>query len=200
MVMDTATQLTMLAPLARGLAGGASATRPEVNVRPKASEPDLTSEGIEDAVKEIVALDKSRKPVRTFVSSAGIKTIPIDPYAQVKAAYAAGKTIQILMPGGVGEDRRWEDWAMSDIPAWSGPPSDYRVKPERDLDEVLADGAKLLARVIKTGRGGSGHMHSVGTLVTLSKGNPGQPKDYLATNGKTVQWLFRDEFEVVSPL
>jgi len=183
----------MLAPLARGLAGGASATRPEVNVRPKV-------ELVGETVKAVVHVTTKDGRQLTSIKTLAVTPAPIDPYAQVKAAYAAGKVIQILMPGGVGEDRRWEDWAMSDIPAWSGPPSDYRVKPERDLDEVLADGAKLLARVIKTGRGGSGHMHSVGTLVTLSKGNPGQPKDYLATNGKTVQWLFRDEFEVVSPL
>jgi len=192
----------MLAPLARGLAGGASATRPEVNVRPKASEPELTSEGIEAAVKEIVALDKSRGAVRVVIGKA-FAPAPIDPYAQVKAAYAAGKVIQILMPGGAGEDRRWEDWAMSDIPAWSGPPSDYRVKPEAvdRLDIVLAEGKRaILARVIKDGRGGSGHMHPVGSLVTLSKGGDGGIRDYQATNGKTIQWLFRGEFEVVSPL
>lgn len=46
-----------------------------------------------------------------------------DPYAELKAAFAAGKTIQ-------GYSLHDEQWRDLPAPAWSRPAEDYRVKPE----------------------------------------------------------------------
>lgn len=47
---------------------------------------------------------------------------PVDPYAELKAAHAAGKVIQ-FKPHGCS----WED---NDDPDWTAPMSGYRIKPE----------------------------------------------------------------------
>ncbi len=49
---------------------------------------------------------------------------PVDPYAELKAAHAAGKTIQ--MKATYGEE--WCDM-HNYSPAWDDPPASYRVKP-----------------------------------------------------------------------
>jgi len=50
----------------------------------------------------------------------------IDPYAELKAAHAAGKTIQLNYGRWLGKDD-WRDFAPND---WSCPLKDYRIKPE----------------------------------------------------------------------
>lgn len=47
-----------------------------------------------------------------------------DPYAELKAAHAAGKTIEVQMPNG-----EWFDYNPAD-PQWNLQPECYRIKPE----------------------------------------------------------------------
>lgn len=48
----------------------------------------------------------------------------VDSYAEVRKAFAAGKTIQLLQVSG------WCDWPPETTPLFNGAPSSYRIKPE----------------------------------------------------------------------
>jgi len=64
----------------------------------------------------------NRDSVRThWMPIPPIPQPPIDPYAELKAAHAAGKVIQCLGVFG--------DWAEIDRPVWNLTPSEYRIKP-----------------------------------------------------------------------
>ncbi len=53
-----------------------------------------------------------------------------DPYAELKAAHAAGKKIEVQMPNG-----EWFDY-KPDSPQWNLQPECYRIKPEPATKEV----------------------------------------------------------------
>lgn len=50
---------------------------------------------------------------------------PTDPYAELKAAHAAGKVIQTRS----SEDHPWIDWCVFESPLWNDPVEKYRIKP-----------------------------------------------------------------------
>jgi len=52
--------------------------------------------------------------------------VEADPYAELKAAYAEGKRIQIRSRDG----SKWSDWSFPVEPLWNTPPNRYRIKPE----------------------------------------------------------------------
>jgi hypothetical protein len=63
------------------------------------------------------------------------KMVAPDPYAELRAAHAAGKTIQLL------DNILWADCLKE--PDWSAPVHDYRIKPEPvivplDMDDLRA--------------------------------------------------------------
>lgn len=50
---------------------------------------------------------------------------PTDPYAELKAAFEAGKVIQTRS----SEDPPWIDWCVFESPLWNDPVEKYRIKP-----------------------------------------------------------------------
>lgn len=57
-----------------------------------------------------------------------------DPYAELKAAHAAGKVIQFNY--GTAESPRWKDCSY---PIWESSPEDYRTKPTPKLVPMTSD-------------------------------------------------------------
>lgn len=65
-----------------------------------------------------------------------------DPYAELKAAREAGKTIQITICG------KWNDISKGDTIHWMYPPEEYRIKPEDPYAELKA--AHAAGNIIQT--------------------------------------------------
>lgn len=53
----------------------------------------------------------------------------VDPYAELKAAFKAGKVIQTRRSLGCD----WTDWHISYEPTWTSPVENYRIKPAPKL-------------------------------------------------------------------
>lgn len=53
-----------------------------------------------------------------------------DPYTELKAAYAEGKTIQLSTGYG-----GWHDFGFA--PTWTAPVEDYRIKPKTKYVKIL---------------------------------------------------------------
>lgn len=71
----------------------------------------------------------------------------VDPYAAVKAAYRAGRKIEVKFGG----DKDWGVWTCADEPSWSWPPECYRVKREKwlaDIAQEMAEQARQQRRAI----------------------------------------------------
>lgn len=49
----------------------------------------------------------------------------VDPYAELKAAHAAGKVIQVKR----FDRSHWDDWDREYAPKWYLPANEYRIKP-----------------------------------------------------------------------
>lgn len=137
--MDTATQLTMVAGLARSAAGGFDAPVEVGRARPKREVvigkgfvPEPTSTD-----GEFVIVNVCETSLRYDASGQLIRAD--DPYGDLKVAYAAGKTIEVKFC----EDAEWSEWdrAILEEPSWSAPPECYRVK----------EASGVAARVIREG-------------------------------------------------
>ena len=87
---------------------------------------------------------------------------PADPYAELKAAHAAGKVIQLLMSA--SEDI-WADYEPNAELSWSFPPYDYRIKPEPDGGECPVPPDVVLNIKMKDGRAMS---HKAGFFASVA--------------------------------
>lgn len=125
--MDTATQLLMVASLARSAAGGQTETKPEVNrhraqvVIGEGFVPEVAGELPEGVYYTSDFSNASKSAEFKFGD-------PIDPYAELKAARAAGKEIE-FNEALDGEPPKWVGGDSKEL-RWIFPPRDYRVKPD----------------------------------------------------------------------
>lgn len=74
--------------------------------------------------------------INTHNANCGCKFRILDPYAELKAAQAEGKVIQLKL---TLSDSSWID---DSSPDWSIPPERYRVKPEPKPDELVFEPGK----------------------------------------------------------
>jgi hypothetical protein len=80
-----------------------------------------------------------RDAVLNHIAESGKRVAP-DPYAELRAACAAGKAIEVFIADDeYGPDR----WSLKENNSWSLPPERYRIKPEPvivplDYDDIRA--------------------------------------------------------------
>jgi hypothetical protein len=85
-----------------------------------------------------------RDAVLDHIAESG-KMVAPDPYAELKAAHAAGKVIQMIYRGAkvLGKEYSPDGWKDIHFPVFDAPPEDYRIKPEPvivplDYDDIRA--------------------------------------------------------------
>lgn len=102
---------------------------------------DYSDEEIVNAYAKVMAAKPALEPVhfrlRAFLAAlpAAEDTPPakVDPYAELKAAHADGKVIQVNI-GKWGNPEAEDMWEDREDPAWDIEPEFYRIKPEPAAD------------------------------------------------------------------
>lgn len=104
-----------------------------------------------------------------------------DPYAELKKAYAEGKTIQVRQPSGV-----WVD--LSSHPKWVWDADCYRIKPEEP--RLVPDGGVRVGELhVIIGRPGAGASHFMSTEVAKQKSTNQQKENTMKLELTTRHFL-----------
>lgn len=105
-----------------------------------------------------------------------------DPYADLKKAYAEGKTIEMYH----NTTRRWTP--MRHVPQWSSPVERYRVKPEEP--RLVPDGGVRVGELyVIVGRPGAGASHFMSTEVAKQKSTNQQKENTMKLELTTRHFL-----------
>ena len=104
-----------------------------------------------------------------------------DPYADLKKAYAEGKTIQVRQSSGV-----WAD--LSSRPKWVWDADSYRIKPEEP--KLVPDGGVRVGELhVIIGRPGTGASHFMSTEVAKQKSTNQQKENTMKLELTTRHFL-----------
>jgi hypothetical protein len=113
-----------------------------------------------------------------------------DPYAELKAAYAAGGEIEVKFPS----DKEWKPWRSNLAPSWTSPPECYRIKPKAVEPELKAG----QMAIVKTEGRESCHCLVAGDVVTIV--DLEGPKNLFQVKrwrDNRLQYLNREDFEIL---
>lgn len=105
-----------------------------------------------------------------------------DPYADLKKAYAEGKTIEMYNKS----TRRWMEFRH--VPKWYSPVERYRVKPE-DPSPVPSGGLRVGELHVIIGRPGTGASHFMSTEVAKQKSTNQQKENTMKLELTTRHFL-----------